>query len=529
MPLLCILGGWFFSYWGKARTPISWWAFNLRRCLGSLIQSDFPNLAHESKKNHCFHLFSFFPRVFPSIFAPSFSQFWIHLDFLCWDARTSEGHIEFLGHRFAIPRAGQHDIKSTSVQGLEGEKFARQESVAWFLQIHHQIHTVFSICSNNSSTLSSQAKISLWANPHLRSTHVQQWPKAASLRGCRRTWSRCVQPWLSDPKEQHRVIRGGRFFDPEKISAAARCVTRPNIPFKTIPNQRKVRELPRKRHIEEVEQLTSTMITKQNTFETIPDQRKVRELPWKRHIEEVEQLKSTMITMQNTFKTIPDQRRVRELPWKRHIEDHWRSWTTEKYDDYHAKHVQDHPRPAKSTRIATKQAHWRSWTTEKHDDYHAKHVQDHPRPAKSTRIATKKAHWRSWTTEKYHDYHAKHFQDHPRPAKSTRIATKKAHWRNWTTEKYENYYAILSATSDQTIPEHRKVQELARKMHIEEAGQPETTRITMQIPFRPTAAKPKVWELPRKMEMQARNYENCYAIRSATPDPTPLLLLLRLP
>ena len=76
-------------------------------------------------------------------------------------------------------------------------------------------------------------------------------------------------------------------------------------------------------HIEEVEEPESTRITMQNPFETIPDQRKIREVPQKMHIEEVEEPKSTRITMQNPFsgpfKTIAEHRKVRKLPRKMNL------------------------------------------------------------------------------------------------------------------------------------------------------------------------------------------------------------------
>ena len=74
-------------------------------------------------------------------------------------------------------------------------------------------------------------------------------------------------------------------------------------PLKNIPEHRKVRELPRKMNIEEVEEPKSTRITTakpvSDPFKTMADHRKVRELPRKMNIEEVEEPETTKIHRQN--------------------------------------------------------------------------------------------------------------------------------------------------------------------------------------------------------------------------------------
>lgn len=55
-------------------------------------------------------------------------------------------------------------------------------------------------------------------------------------------------------------------------------------------------------------------------------------------------------------------------------------------------------------------------------------------------------------------------------------------------------------------------------MHIEDAEELETARITMQKPFTTTADNTKARELPRQLIARARNHENYHAILSATSD-----------
>ena len=105
-------------------------------------------------------------------------------------------------------------------------------------------------------------------------------------------------------------------------------------------------------------------------------------------------------------------------------------------------------------------------------------------------------------------------RDHLRPPKSMRIVTKNAHRRSWRAGNHKNYHAILSATVDQTIPEHRRARRLPQKNAHRESKklknrknyknyqakpgpdhrrQPESTRIATQN----ENASTKVQELPR--------------------------------
>ena len=99
-------------------------------------------------------------------------------------------------------------------------------------------------------------------------------------------------------------------------------------PFKSIPEERKVRELPRKTNIEEVEapkhQKSTSFIVK-TLFKSIPEQRKVRELPRKMNMEEVEEPKKYenyhAKPVSDPFKSIAEHRKVRELPRNMNIEE----------------------------------------------------------------------------------------------------------------------------------------------------------------------------------------------------------------
>ena len=98
--------------------------------------------------------------------------------------------------------------------------------------------------------------------------------------------------------------------------------------IKTIPDQRKVRELPRKMNIEEVEEpkeRKSTSFIMKTPLKTISDQRKVRELPRNLNIREVEEPKKYenyhAKPVSDPFKTIAEHREVRELPRKMNVEE----------------------------------------------------------------------------------------------------------------------------------------------------------------------------------------------------------------
>ena len=133
-------------------------------------------------------------------------------------------------------------------------------------------------------------------------------------------------------------------------------------PFKSIPEERKVRELPPKMNIQEVEEpkgRKSTSFIVKTSLRSIRDQRKVRELPRKMNIEEVEEPKKYenyhAKPVSDPFKTIADHRKARELPRKMNIEKVEEPETTKIY-------IQNPSTPAAATRkvrelITTKNEH----------------------------------------------------------------------------------------------------------------------------------------------------------------------------
>ena len=88
-------------------------------------------------------------------------------------------------------------------------------------------------------------------------------------------------------------------------------------PFKSIGEHRKVRELPRKMNIEEVEEpkKNENLQTKPvlDPFKSTADHLKVRELPRKMNIEEVEEPETTKIYRQNPRAPVAATRKLREF------------------------------------------------------------------------------------------------------------------------------------------------------------------------------------------------------------------------
>ena len=109
-------------------------------------------------------------------------------------------------------------------------------------------------------------------------------------------------------------------------------------PLRTIPDQRKVRELVPKMNIQEVEEpkgRKSTSFIVKTSLRSIRDQRKVRELPRKMNIEEVDEPKKyenyQAKPVSDPFKSTADTRKVRELPRKMNIEEVEEPETTKIY------------------------------------------------------------------------------------------------------------------------------------------------------------------------------------------------------
>ena len=95
-------------------------------------------------------------------------------------------------------------------------------------------------------------------------------------------------------------------------------------PLRTIRDQRKVRELPRKMNIEEVEEPKKYenyhAKPVSDPFKTIADHRKVRELPRKMNIEEVEEPETTKIYIQNPSTPAETPPKLRKFTYKTNMQ-----------------------------------------------------------------------------------------------------------------------------------------------------------------------------------------------------------------
>ena len=67
-------------------------------------------------------------------------------------------------------------------------------------------------------------------------------------------------------------------------------------------------------------------------------------------------------------------------------------------------------------------------------------------------------------------------------------------------KQYENLQTKPVLDPFKSTAEHRKVRELPRKMNIEEAEKPETTKIYRQNPCASVAATPKTTKIHRRNE-----------------------------
>ena len=107
----------------------------------------------------------------------------------------------------------------------------------------------------------------------------------------------------------------GRMLQRQKRQKSTSFIVK--TPFKSIAEHRKVRELPRKMNIEEVEapKKYENLQTKPvlDPFKSTAEHRKVRELPRKMNIEEVEEPETTKIYRQNPFTPAAATRKLREF------------------------------------------------------------------------------------------------------------------------------------------------------------------------------------------------------------------------
>ena len=186
---------------------------------------------------------------------------------------------------------------------------------------------------------------SSWAGwlttPHLTRSHITSRKKRTQRRS---SWAeflgRMAHHTTSHhithhkPKEEKTKKKFlGRVLGPDGILTTSHIITSHHIrhhkpkvrkstsfivktSFKSIPEQRKVRELPRKMNIEEVEEPKKYenyhAKPVSDPFKSIAEHRKVRELPRKMNIEDVEEPETTKIHRQNPRPTTAATRKVRK-------------------------------------------------------------------------------------------------------------------------------------------------------------------------------------------------------------------------
>ena len=114
---------------------------------------------------------------------------------------------------------------------------------------------------------------------------------------------------------KHRLQFLGRMLQRQKRQKSTSFIAKP--PLKSIVEHRKVRELPRKMNMEEVEapKKYDNLQTKPvlDPFKSTAEHRKVRELPRKTNIEEVEKPETTKIYRQKPFTPAAATRKLRKF------------------------------------------------------------------------------------------------------------------------------------------------------------------------------------------------------------------------
>ena len=129
------------------------------------------------------------------------------------------------------------------------------------------------------------------------------------------SWAGCCRTPKSTKittKNEHQFL--GRRLQRQKRQKSKSFIVK--TPFKSIAEHRKVRELPRKMNMEEVEEPKKyDLQTKPvlDPFKSTAEHRKVRELPRKMNIEEVEEPETTKIYRQNPRASARPSRKLRKF------------------------------------------------------------------------------------------------------------------------------------------------------------------------------------------------------------------------
>ena len=150
---------------------------------------------------------------------------------------------------------------------------------------------------------------SLCEHEHRKVRKLPQKMNISSWAGC------CRAPKSTKSSTKTRLQFLGRMLQRQKRQKSTSFIVK--TPFKSIAEHRKVRELPRKMNIEEVEAPTKyeNLQTKPvlDPFKSTAPHRKVRELPRKMNIEEVEEPETTKIYRQNPRASARPPRKLRKF------------------------------------------------------------------------------------------------------------------------------------------------------------------------------------------------------------------------
>ena len=130
------------------------------------------------------------------------------------------------------------------------------------------------------------------------------------------SWAGCCRtPKSTKITRKHRLQFLGRMLQRQKRQKSPSFIVK--TPVKSIGEHRKVRELPRKMNIEEVEEAKKyeNLQTKPvlDPFKSTADTRKVRELPRKMNIEEVEEPETMKIYRQKPRASVAATRKLRKF------------------------------------------------------------------------------------------------------------------------------------------------------------------------------------------------------------------------
>ena len=182
-------------------------------------------------------------------------------------------------------------------------------------QKHHHMH---SMCEHSMRVRTPKSTKITTKNEHqfvgrmLQNTEKQE--------NYHEKWTSVLGPHVAELKStrittKNRLQFLGRMLQRQKRQKSTSFIVK--APFKSIGEHRKVRELPRKMNIEEVEEPKKYEILQTkpvlDPFKSTADTRKVRELPRKMNIEEVEEPETTKIYRQNPRASARPSRKLREF------------------------------------------------------------------------------------------------------------------------------------------------------------------------------------------------------------------------